>query len=50
MLELDLCDYSDAYVIIKGKITVDGAANIDRQLINLDLKVMTQNVLVSQYH
>ena len=31
MLRSDLCDYSDAYIVVKGKITVsatDGANNI----------------------
>ena len=26
MLRLDLCDYSDAYVVVKRRITVDGTA------------------------
>ena len=26
----DLCDYSDAYVVVKGKIIVKGANNADR--------------------
>ena len=25
MLESSLCDYSDAYILVKGKITVTGA-------------------------
>ena len=25
MLQSDLCDYSDAYIVVKGKITVTGA-------------------------
>ena len=24
MLKLDLCDYSDAYIVVKGRITVEG--------------------------
>ena len=24
MLRLDLCDYSDAYIVVKGRITVEG--------------------------
>ena len=24
MLRLDICDYSDAYIIVKGTITVEG--------------------------
>ena len=27
MLRSDLCDYSDAYIFVKGTITVDGADN-----------------------
>ena len=29
MLQSDLCDYSDAYIVVKGKITVRGANNRD---------------------
>ena len=25
MLRSDLCDYSDAYIIVKGDVTVEGA-------------------------
>ena len=31
MLQLDLCDYSDAYIVFKGTITVTGATNRDRK-------------------
>ena len=31
MLRSDLCDYADAYILIKGTITVDGNAQRDRQ-------------------
>ena len=27
----DLCDYSDAYIAIKGDITVEGASNRDKK-------------------
>ena len=27
MLRSDLCDYSDAYIVVKGNITVEGANN-----------------------
>ena len=30
MLQSDLHDYSDAYIVVKGTITVTGANNIDR--------------------
>ena len=29
MLESDLCDYADAYIFVKGKITITGAKNDD---------------------
>ena len=42
MLRSDLCDYSDAYIvigdIIKGDITVEGAQNRDKYNRNLVLK------------
>ena len=28
MLGSDLCDYSDAYILVKGTITVNGAVNV----------------------
>ena len=31
MLRSDLCDYSDAYIVVTGNITVEGAANRDRK-------------------
>ena len=31
MLESHLCDYSDAYIIVKGKLTVNGENNINRR-------------------
>ena len=30
MLKSDLCDYSDAYIVVKGVITVTGANNDSR--------------------
>ena len=27
MLRSDLCDYSDAYILVKGSITINGAVN-----------------------
>ena len=30
MLQSDLCNYSNAYIIIKKTITFDGAANINK--------------------
>ena len=31
MLRPDLCDYSDAYIVVKGDITVEGANNKDKK-------------------
>ena len=38
MLRSDLCDYSDAYIVVKGDITVEGAQNRDRYNRNLFLR------------
>ena len=31
MLRSDLCDYSDAYIVVKGTFTLDGAANASKR-------------------
>ena len=38
MLQSDLCYYSDAYIVVKGAITVEGANNIDTYNRNLLLE------------
>ena len=38
MLQSDLCDYSDAYIAVKGKITITGANNRDRKNRSLAFK------------
>ena len=38
MLQSDLCDNSDAYIAVKGTVTVIGAINSDRKNIILVLK------------
>ena len=38
MLRSDLCDYNDAYIVVKGTITVEGAENRDKHNRNLVLK------------
>ena len=38
MLRSDLCDYSDAYIVVKGDITVEGTENRDRKNRNVVLK------------
>ena len=52
MLRSDLCDYSDAYIVVKGKITVsatDGANNIREKKIDLyHLKIMHHLFLAFQ--
>ena len=35
MLKSDLCDYSDAYIVVKGDITVEGANNRDKKKTDL---------------
>ena len=32
MLQSDLCDYSDAFIVLKGDNTVQGANNRDKKL------------------
>ena len=31
MLRLDLCDFSDAYIVVKGEVTVTGGSNSSRK-------------------
>ena len=38
MLRSDLCDYSDAYIVFTGDITVEGARNTDRKSRSLAFK------------
>ena len=38
MLQSYLCDYSDAYIVVKGTITVKGAINRDRKNKSLAFK------------
>ena len=38
MLRSDLCDYNDAYIVVKGDITAEGAQNRDKYNRNLVLK------------
>ena len=32
MLQSDLCDFSDTYIIVKGVVTVAGALNRDKKI------------------
>ena len=37
MLRSDLCDYSDAYIVVKGAVTVEGNNANNREDKNLNL-------------
>ena len=38
MLRSDLCDYSDAYIVVEGDIIAEGANDRDKHIRNLVLK------------
>ena len=38
MLQPDLCDYMDTYIVVEGTITVERAENTDKYKRNLVLK------------
>ena len=38
MIRLDLCDYSNTYIVVKGRISVSGTNNANRRNKNLILK------------
>ena len=38
MLRSDLCDYSDAYIVVKGDITLEGDNDANKQNKNLTFK------------
>ena len=43
MLKSSLCDYSDAYIIVKGTITVNNTAAADAEVNNTNKKVIFKN-------
>ena len=44
MLRSDLCDYADAYILIKGTITVNGVANgEENEIIRRNRKIILKN-------
>ena len=43
MLKSILCDYSDAYIIVKGTITVNNTAAADADANNTNKKVIFKN-------
>ena len=40
MLRSDLCDFSDAYIVVEGTITLEGDNNANKQNKNLAFKKM----------
>ena len=43
MLKSSLCDYSDAYILVKGTITVNNTAAPDTDANNTNIKVISEN-------
>ena len=44
MLRSDLCDYADAYILIKGTITVNGVINgVENEIIRRNRKIILKN-------
>ena len=43
MLKSSLCDYSDAYILVKGKIVVNNRAVEDTDANNVNEKVIFKN-------
>ena len=43
MLKSSLCDYSDAYILFKGTITVNNTATADADANNTNKKVVLKN-------
>ena len=44
MLKSSLCDYSDAYIVVRGTITVPNTADADADANNTNKKVIFKNV------
>ena len=43
MLESSLCDYSDAYILVKGTIAVNNTTTVDANANNTNKKVVFKN-------
>ena len=43
MLKSSLCDYSDAYILVKGTTAVNNAASVDANANNTDEKIVFKN-------
>ena len=39
MLRSDLCDYSDVYIVVKGRITVEGDDDDKKEIKNYPLRI-----------
>ena len=48
MLRSDLCDFSDAYIVVKGDITLEGNNSANQHNKNLLLKIMHHLLIASQ--
>ena len=48
MLRSDLCDFSDAYIIVKGDVTVDKKKLLTMILKSLIIQQLTQLLLIMQ--
>ena len=40
MLRSDLCDYSDAYIVVKGTITIERDGDNKKEIKNYPLRIM----------
>ena len=45
MLNLRLCDYSDAYILVKGAVSVANTAVVDANARNINIKVIFKNCI-----
>ena len=43
MLRSSLCDYSDAYVLVKGNLLVNNTAGTSAAVNNIDTKIIFKN-------
>ena len=43
MLKSSLCDYSDAYILVKGAVTINNTAAADADANNTNKKVLFKN-------
>ena len=48
MLRSDLCDFSDAYIVVKGDITLEGDNDVNKRNKILHLKIMHHLLIAFQ--